>query len=424
MNAVSIPALVFRTASLFIILFQFRLIAADLADTSVFIAALLAAFAAAASLSLLRPEGKQVRSFAAIAVIALVPWVCRLFIAAPRFFMPGRTDSAAIFFDSLLLHFDRNNFVSLFPFYWCAVSTWFSIRYRKFLRAAVIADASMLLVIYSIAQASQIELYRFPIIIIVLFAAVVFFQALCLLFSMPPQTKIRVKEICFAAAALLLIIITGGFLFLTPLQEQAVEMGGGLLEPRLFSFDFSKYLKLDPEISMKNDLILIVKKESDNNILLRRSVHSGYNSRQGFFLIEGLDDKTHPLRLPAGRVNLTPGEFQMSSISFQEYYLINIESTAFIGMKEPSAIIPYESWDASSFNSAYAVESKVSNAVFRDLYRSTVRFQQWPTVSDYGFSENEYKIYTEYGNDERLKSLAEEITRDYNTYADKVTAIY
>ena len=422
----STSAIVFRSIALFAILFQIRLIASDLADTSVFTAALLAGFSVAVFLSTLRPNGKPVNHAAAIITIALVPWAGRAFIAIPRLFIPGSTGVPAIILDSLLLNLDRNNFVSLFPYYWSAVSTWFSLRPasegRKFLRAAVIADSALLLFIYSAAHTARIELYRWPIVMVILFASVVFFQALALLFSMPPETKLRVKEICFSITALLAIIVTGGFLFLKPFQEQAVEMGGGLLEPKLFSFDFSKYLRLDSEISTKNDLVLIVKKDNDNNILLRRSVLSGYNRRQGFYQIEELDEKTHPQRLPPRQVHFSPPEFEASRLSIQEYFLVNFSASAFIGMKEPVTVSPYENWDASSFNSAYSVESLVSDANYWDLIWSTVTGEH-PSPEQLGLSENEYKIYTEYGNDERLRSLAERITDGLANYVDKIYAV-
>jgi len=421
-----VSSLIFRSTALFIILFQLRLIGADLADTSVFAVTLLAGFAIAVFLSALRPNGRPLSSVFALASICLVPWIGRALIAMPRLFVAG-ADNTAIILDSLLLNLDRNNFVALFPYYWSAVSTWFSLRSsfegRKFLRAAVIIDAVVLLFIFSVARAARIELYRWPIIMIVLFSAVVFLQALALLFSMPPETKLRVKEICFAIATLLVIIVLGGFLFLRPFQEQAVEMGGGLLEPKLFSFDFSKYLKLESEISTKNDLILIVKKENDNNILLRRSVLSGYSRRQGFYHIEELDEQTHPKRLPARTTFFEPCEFEAWRNSSQEYFLVNIEASAFIGMKEPVAVSPFESWDASSFNSAYLVTSIVSDADIHDLYYS-FSGAELPSPERLGLSESEFKVYTEYGNDPRLRSLAEEITSGSTRYSEKINAVY
>jgi len=421
----NIYALAFRSAAVFIILFQIRLIAADLADTPVFTATLLAGFAAAAFLSVLRTNGRKIKAVsqqaAAVISIALIPWAGRFLVAMPRFFIPDRTDTSAIIFDSMLLNLDRNNFVSLFPYYWSAVTTFFAVRSRKFLRAAVIADTSLLIFIYSSARTGKIEIYRFPIVMIVLFALIVFLQALALLFSAPPETRLRVKEKCLAAAALLVIIVTGGFLFIKPIQEQAAQMGGGLLEPRFFSFDFSKLLKLDPEISVKNDLIMIVKKENDDHILLRRSVLSGYSKRHGFYKIEELDEKTHPQKLPASRVSLPFPNLKSARFSTQEYFLVNTESAAFIGMKEPVEIIPYENWDASSFKTAYAVNSLVSDADIHDLVMETII---WPSISDLGLNEEEFKIYTEYGNDGNIRSLAGEITNGNNNYSGKVWAVY
>ncbi|MDR0442794.1 MAG: hypothetical protein LBH44_05240 [Treponema sp.] len=422
LNPVYGNAIIFRSIALFTVLFQLRLLAGDLADTEVFTAALLAGFAAAVFLTVYKSSGKTVNPVSALISIFLIPWFARALIAMPRLFIPGSSDKPAIALDSLLLNLDRNNFVSLLPFYWIAVTSWFSMHSRKLLRASVIADAAILLVIFSIARTSNIELYRWPIVMIILFAGVVFLQALALLFSMPPETKLRVNEICFAITALLVIIALGGFLFLKPLQEQAVEMGGGLLKPKLFSFDFSQFLKLESEISMKNDLILIVKKDDENNILLRRSVLSGYGRKQGFFKIEELDEQTHPQRLPDRRITLQPKEFEAAKTVNQEYFIVNFDSAAFIGMKEPVTITPYENWDASSFNSAYAVQSTASSANYWNLSRAASGVQ--PGAEEFGLSENEYKIYTEYGNDERLLALAEEITKDARRYNDKVVAVY
>jgi hypothetical protein len=422
------PDIAFRSASLFIILFQLRLIAADLADTSVFTATLLLGFAAAVFLSVFRVNGKPATPAAALISIGFIPWTGRALIAVPRLFMPGRTDEVAVFFDSLLLNLDRNNFVSLLPFYWIAASSWLAVRSRKFLRAAVITDTFILLFIYSATRAQKIELYRWPIVTIVMFAAVVFLQAMALLFSTSPETQLQRKEACFAVTALFVVAALGGFLFLKPFQEHAVEMGGGLLRPKLFSFDFSQFLKLDSEISMKNDLVMIVKKEDDGNTLLRRSVLSGYSRKQGFFRIEELDERTHPQRLPGRHVYLQPAEFEAARIEKQEYFLVNFDASAFIGMKEPASISPYENWDASSFSSAYAVESLVSDANFLQLSRAADNAGHLGaarvSAAELNLSENEFKIYTDYGDDGRIRALACEITEGRDNYNGKVAAVY
>ncbi|MDR1576582.1 MAG: hypothetical protein LBS37_11300 [Treponema sp.] len=430
------PAFVLRSLALCAILCQFRLAAADLADTPVFIAALFAAFATALFLARPRSGSGKAGPLAALVSIGLIPWIARAFVALPRFFIPGSTGSVAVTLDSLLLNLDRNNFVSLIPFYWAAATSWFSIRSRRALRAAVIADAALLLVVFSIAPTADIAAYRWPVVMISVFAGIVFVQALALLFSLPAETRLRKSEAIPAAAAFLALVILGGILFLKPSQERAVEKGGGLLEPKLFSFDFSRFLRLDSEISMNDDLVLIVKKDGgDDHYLLRRAVLSGYSRGRGFFRIEELDERTHPERLPGrpSRLSGRPAQSveqadlrdesaasQAARLLNQVYYLVNFDSSAFIGMNEPVSVTPYETWDASSFSSAYAVESLVNDTALAELSQSAA----WPGAAALGLSENEFKIYTDYGGDERIRAYAGEITQGLEHYGDKVRMIH
>ncbi|MDR1588299.1 MAG: hypothetical protein LBS57_12650, partial [Treponema sp.] len=361
----------------------------------------------------------------ALIAIAFIPWLVRALIAAPRLFLPGKTNGIAIALDSLLLNLDRNNFVSLLPFYWTAASTLFAVRFRRALRACIVADGALLITVFSIVRASNIALYRWPVVMISVFAGIVFLQLCALVFSMPPELRLRGREKAAAVTALFLLILLGGLLFLRPSQERAVEKGGGLLEPKLFSFDFSQFLRLDAEISMNDDLVLIVKKDSDDNhILLRRSVLSGYSRRQGFYKIEEPDERTHPQRLPERPAALAAFDLPAPTASRpvqQEYFLVNFDAAAFIGMNQPVRVTPYENWDASSFSSAYGVESLVNDAFPVELSRSAAN---WPSAAELGLEENEFKIYTEYGGDERIRAYAEEITRGLDRYGDKVRAIH
>jgi hypothetical protein len=418
-------ALILRSAALFAVLYQFRLLAADLADTPVFLASLLAAFAAAVVLARRGKNsetGKRrpLGTLPALAIIALAPWTARLLIALPRIFVPG--PAAAL--DSLLLNWDRNNFVSLLPFYWAAGSTWFSLRSRNFLRGDIIAGAVLLLAIYSAARTGDIALYRWPVLMIAVFGGIAFLQLGALLLSLPPAVRLRPREALPAALTLLLLVLLGGLLFLRPSQERAVEKGGGLLEPNLFRFDFSRFLKLESEISMSGDLALILKKDAgDDHIFFRRHVLSGYSANQGFFRLEDLDEKTHPQRTPSGPLRL-PGKAPVtdSRIVNQEIFLVNFDASAFIGLNDPFAVIPYETRNAASFSAAYGVQS-YAGALFNpfELMDAGV----WPPGPEsLGLSAEEYRIYTEYGGDERIRALALEITGELSAYWEKVQAVY
>jgi tetratricopeptide (TPR) repeat protein len=422
-------SLIFRSLALFVLLYQLRFIADDLADTAVFAAALFVAVGAGLFISEIRINEKKIKTFPGLVAIALVPWAARVFIAIPRLFVSGGAPSSAtVGLDSLLLNFDRNNFVSLLPFYWTAASTLLSVRSRLFLRAAVIVDALLLIAIAGIAHLSDLAVYRLPIVMIIILAGIVFFQALALLFSLPPELNIKKTEKAIAVAMLLFLVFIGGLVFLKPSQQRAAQKGGGLLEPKLFSFDFSQVLRLDSEISMNDDLVLIVKKDpADNHILMRRSVMSGYGKKQGFYRMEEIDEKIHPQRLPSRPVLFPRENFRMARRLKQEYFIVNFDAAAFIGMKEPLEIIPYENWDSSSFKSAYLVESLTSDAGYEQYTDSTydedgVLF--WPEPSDLGLGDREYAMYTAYGDDERIQALAEEITAGYERYGDKVEVIY
>ena len=401
-------ALIPRTIALLILLYQIRFLAADLADTPVFIAALAGGIFSAIFLCKIKICGRSVRPFQAVIILAMVPWVIRFFTALPRWFFPG-VSSTAILLDSLLLNLDRNGFAALLPFYWLSITTYFSNRSRLFLRADIISADTFFLVLFSIARSSSLDVYRWPILMIALFILVFFLQILSLVLSTPLEIKLRRNEGLYAGVFLFLLVILGGSLFIRPFQEKAVEQGGGLLEPKLFRFDFSQVLRLESEISVNDDLVLIVRKESDDyHTLLRRYTLSGYNPKTGFYRMGDIDEAAHPQRLPNRPTRLPFNEIKNFRITEQDYFLVNFDSSAFIGMNMPVEIIPYDTWDASSFNSAYAVISHTSE-VFPFELINTVRGEPGP--ENLSLSPEEYALYTDYGGDETIKAFALETIR-------------
>ncbi|MDR0709831.1 MAG: tetratricopeptide repeat protein, partial [Spirochaetaceae bacterium] len=343
---------------------------------------------------------------------------------------------ASVTFDSLLLGFDRNNFASLFPYYWAALFTWFSARSRRFLRFDIAAAQLLLLVFYCLFRTAAMEAYRWPVTMIVLFTAIVFLQLLALMLSMPVELAVRRGERIRAAAVLLVLAIAAGTLLIRPSQERALERGGGLLQPNLFRFDFSQILRLQSEIRMNDDLILIVRKESqDHHIYLRRFILSGYSEKQGFYRHEERDEPAHPQKLPEARTSLDIAEFQENLPVEQEYFLVNFDASAFIAINQPKEIIPYASWDASSFNSAYGVTSYVSNAGIGMLTADSPHRAVPPdgvdraggmsfSAMDFGMEDEEYAFYTEYGGNGRIAACADELSRGYSSSGDMVQQIY
>jgi transglutaminase-like putative cysteine protease len=432
-------ALVLRSIALYGILWQFRFLAGDAADTAVFAVALASGFAVPVILAGLRlrpPDGRgaarPLPHIPALIVLVFIPWAVRAFIALPGFFVT----EASVTFDSLLLGFDRNNFISLFPYYWAALFTWFSAQSRFFLRFDIIAAQLLLLVFYCLFRTAAMEAYRWPVTMIVLFTSIVFFQLLALMLSMPVELAVRRGERIRAAAVLLVLALAAGALLIRPSQERALERGGGLLQPNLFRFDFSQILRLQSEIRMNDDLILIVRKESrDHHIYLRRFILSGYSEKQGFYRHEERDEPAHPQKLPEGRISLDIAEFQESLPVEQEYFLVNFDASAFIAVNQPKEIIPYASWDASSFNSAYGVTSYVSNVRIGTLTADSPRRAAPPdgvnraggmgfSAMDFGMEDEEYAFYTEYGGNGRIAAYADELSRGYLSSGDMAQQIY
>jgi tetratricopeptide (TPR) repeat protein len=406
-------ALILRSLALFGILWQFRLFAAELADTPVFAAALLLAFAAP-----WRLFKKKTPPPAAAIILILIPWAARALIAFPRLFVRG----PALILDSLLLGFDHNTFVSLIPFYWTALGTYGSLRSRRFLRADIFAADILLVILFSIARTAGMEAYRWPVFMIAFFGLILFLQILAVMLSIPPEYRLRKSEGFWTGLVLFVLILAGAMLFIGPSQERALNRGGGLLEPKLFRFDFSQFLRLENEISMNDDLIFIVKKDrEDSQVLLRRFVLSGYSKVRGFFRAGEIDERAHPQQLPQGRTALETEDVRNTRMTNQEYYLVNFDAAAFIAMKEPAEIIPFDTWDASSFSSAYGVRSRVSEAGPFDLINLV---RGMPSPEELGLSAGEYALYTEYGGDEEIAAHAREITAGFVTYWEKIQGIY
>ncbi|MDR1567016.1 MAG: hypothetical protein LBS48_07025, partial [Treponema sp.] len=408
-------ALLPRTAALFILLWQLRFLAADLADTPVYAAALLGALGTAVFL-----YRKRIASIPGLCVIALVPWAVRLLIALPRWFAPDL--GGKLVFDSLLLNLDRNNFAALLPFYWTAVSSYFSLKSRVFLRADIIAADTFFLVFFSIVPSAAMEAYRWPVLMIGLFTLVFFLQILAFILSIPKELKLKKSEGAVAAGTFMLLVLLGGLFFIRPSQEKAAERGGGLLEPKLFKFDFSQVLRLDSEISVNDDLVLIVKKDPyDYHLFLRRYTLSGYGKNQGFFRLQDIDERAHPQRLPDRQTRFEHETLKEYQVTNQEYYLVNFDASAFIGMNMPVEVTPFETWDASSFSSAYAVQSHTSEALPFELIDAV---KGRPGAEELEMSPEDYRIYTEYGGDEELAAYARDITEGLSTYWERIQAVY
>ncbi|MCL2609925.1 MAG: hypothetical protein FWD94_08495, partial [Treponema sp.] len=198
----------------------------------------------------------------------------------------------------------------------------------------------------------------------------------------------------------------------------------------LFSFDFAQILSLSPEIGMTDELLMIVRQSPpEPGALLRRSVMSGYDRRQGFFRIADLDERTQPAKVPNRPTDLARPEADSPGRNVdQEFFIVNFETNALLGRKRPVRVVPLETWDNASFRAAYTVESRVVDFGMTELIMSDAVSGLIPGEElgreDFGLGEREWEVYTDYGDDPRIRELALELTDGSESLYEKVLDIY
>ncbi len=404
------PAFALRTVTSCIALYQVRLLSGELADDAFFLAALLSAVCLA-----LLASRARLRAVPAILGFAAFPWLVRAVVAASG----GAFGAPSVADDARLLSFDRNLMIAFLPFLWAAITAFAASRSRRFIAWEQLADSALVIGLFAFKTSKDLPPYGRPIVLVTIFAVFTFFQFLVLLAVRADPTKKEKRAGIILAA--LISLLAAAFL-IRPFEEGLVDSGGGLLKPNLLRFDFSQFLRLESEISLSDDLVLIVRKDADDqHILLRRFVLSGYDRKRGFFRDPVHDEVAHPERLPDTTLEFSTPPLKGTRITKQELYLVNLDPAAFIALNQPSRVVPFDSWDASSFSSAYAVESRTSDALPFELMGAV---SDPPNPASMGMSEADYRRYTDYGADERIAELAGTMVDGLEGYWDRIQAIY
>ena len=319
-------------------------------------------------------------------------------------------------FHSAILDFSPFSFDSgffpLLPLFLYTGLCWFLVLRRpRFILAEIIMNS----MIYELLLWSQggYNLTIFPHPGMLAALSIVFFvvELSALLLSL--RGGGRKARLGFAAIVLPLFLAVV-FLMFGRYSEGASRDGGGLMQPTLFRFDFSDYVKLETEISMDNDLVMLFRNYGYlNSVYLRRFYLSGYRPERGFFLQKGPGEPDQQLSLPDKKQTLKAEHFPKRVESEQEYFIVNFDPSSLIAMNYPVEIIPLTNWNDSSFLRNYRVISE------------SVEMPSWE-LSESPLLEMEaelYDFYTEYGEDERIRELAERVTEGLETPYDKVVAI-
>lgn len=212
-------------------------------------------------------------------------------------------------------------------------------------------------------------------------------------------------------------------LFLTQLfNKSSVGNNGGLLEQKLFNFDFSQFLQLQDEIKMNTHLVMVVHVDQEYDAhLFRRMYLSGWNPKKGFYEKAAPGEAEQPLSVPKQPAELSHPAFQCRETVEQEIFTVNIDPASLIALDYPVSVTPYTVWDTLSFKGAYKAESEVLHGVPLDLITAASPAGN----AEEGLSEEALRFYT--AVDEETKSLllpiAEAVTGDFVLYYDKVYAL-
>lgn len=327
--------------------------------------------------------------------------------------------------DFFYFFFDRDFIPALIPCFIVWLFNFLALRKPGFIHYEVGCNAFLLIIVFFTQANYNITLYH-PTFYGIFLGLYVFVEIMILLLTSRKKMKHLQKEkkgqnakkiLSYIWIVLPLLLLLVLYLFLlNRYNKDSAKARGGLMESTMFRFDFSKYIKLQSEIQLSDDLVLIMRKNGPaSRLLLRRFVLSEYQPGGGFYQSQkkGIDDI--PIIVPDRAQVLPDPGYAARELVTQEYFFINLDPTSLIAINYPKTIIPLKNWEDSSFLRIYKVESMVNQLEFYDE-------DLWE-VEEINLPSELYKFYTYYGDDELIKEMAEEITEYSFSYLEKVLDI-
>ncbi len=228
----------------------------------------------------------------------------------------------------------------------------------------------------------------------------------------------------FAAFALIFIGLTVVLLALLirTFNKGSVGNNGGLLEQKLFEFDFSQFLQLQDEVKMNTNLVMVVHVDQEyDSHLFRRMYLSGWSPQKGFYEKSAPGEPEQPLRITQQPAELPHQSFLCRERISQEIFTVNLDPDSLVALDYPLSVTPYTVWDTVSFKGAYKAESEVLHGVPLDLITA-----EPPSGNPAeGLSAEALRFYTsvDTGTKELLFPIAESVTAPFALYYDKVYAL-
>ena len=228
----------------------------------------------------------------------------------------------------------------------------------------------------------------------------------------------------FAVFALIFIGLTAVLLALLirTFNKGSVGNNGGLLEQKLFEFDFSQFLQLQDEVKMNTNLVMVVHVDQEyDSHLFRRMYLSGWSPQKGFYEKSAPCEPEQPLRITQQPAELPHQSFLCRERVSQEIFTVNLDPDSLVALDYPLSVTPYTVWDTVSFKGAYKAESEVLHGVPLDLITA-----EPPSGNPAeGLSAEALRFYTavDSGTKALLFPIAESVTAPFALYYDKVYAL-
>lgn len=390
-----------RNIVLYFLLFNVFLQVSDVVDISFLSGAFILAVVLA-----IWSEKSRLRLLPSFIIIAAIPVLLR--IISFILFRAGQNISPGISSDFLFFNFDKDFYPALIPFLIVWLFNFLALRYKTFPFIEVGVNSLLLILVFWRQAHFRIDIYPHPSLF-ALSVTIFIIVEIAIIFLAEKGRLRNLRSYVWVIVPLVLILI---FFLFGKYSEGAVKTGGGLMKPTLFRFDFSNYIKLESEIEVSDDLVMLFRKEGPSQkILLQRFVLSGYSSGRGFYRSKEDEKNSPPVTVPDTKIIMKDPGYKDRVDVKQELFFINFDPASLIAMNYPVKVTPLVNWDSSSFLRIYRVDSRVTSVLPLEL-------------EDYkGYSGNELKYDTNYGDDEVIKKLAEKVTENKYTYYSKVKAI-
>lgn len=347
------------------------------------------------------------RFIPAFLLIGFWPWIIRWLVIVIQKIFPS----------FLQISFDMNFFFLLLPVYLFSLLSWLTLTSRRFGKYEVLANGFLLFLLFYSQGNYKVSLFHEPLWL-ALFSLFFLFLEILVLYLAVARERAFIKKpgiVIKETLAFFIILLPLVIFLLLPIwreyEDGSVAGGGGLLKSSLFRFDFSEYIKLETEISMSDDLVLMFRKEGPaERLLLRRYVLSGYEDGQGFYRHD-MDKTSPPDTVPTRYKEYGLKNYKNRKKVHQELFLVNIDPGAFLSLNYPVDVQPVYNWDNSSFVRIYQSDAMVNSSAIREI----------DPLSE--MSDEALVHYTYSGSNESLKKMAEEITKNIPGALLKVEAI-